>query len=217
MAAELRRAGEQRVDEPYQGRGRDPLRERGATATLSVEVAAEADRSRLAQRHPEHSGHRHADGADRLLAMDMLVRVQMRGISAGQLAEALELACHLTCDRVAILEVDDDIGGAPVLFDRLPFAEVEVQPQAERGMLPRLRRGVRGVGVADHEARARDDPVDVRADDPGGDRRAAAEVVGVDDEAAVGRLRTLHRHASSSPSTRSESKTLSAISRAARR
>ena len=99
----------------------------------------------------------------------------------------VELAFELGRDGLGVGGVDDLVGRAPAVAGANPLAEVDVQPQRQARVAPRGGGDGRlGGGRAHHEARRRDDAVGVRAQDAGVDGRAEAEVVGVDDEPAVG-------------------------------
>lgn len=111
-------------------------------------------------------------------------------------AEALELRCDLApqrpgeCGRKRVAEPGACGRGGEVSprirergdLRRAARAEREMQAHAQGGIAPRDLHRVRGGGLIDHQAGLRDEARAVAALDGGVDLRAAAEVVGGDDE-----------------------------------
>src|SRR5260370_7486107 len=81
-----------------------------------------------------------------------------------------------------MLGSQDLIDGQPYFVAIGPFAEVHVQPHAQRRMLASIVSRMPTGWPADHQTGARDDAMLKRRDDSAIDRVTLAEVVGIDDD-----------------------------------
>src|SRR5262245_47931277 len=106
----------------------------------------------------------------------------MRRIAAEQVAATFELRSNLALDGARVIEVDALVAASPRVAVVRPLAQIDVQANAQRGLRPGAGRGRLRGGPADHQARARHDPVLVRLDDAPVDAGTLTEVVGVDDQ-----------------------------------
>src|SRR5437762_3306028 len=136
MAAELGEGVFERAENGEERLGRDPLRTWLSAVGLAVEVAVVADaRVEVAQGNAERLGEPQQGGARRLAAMGVVMRVEVRGVSPDEGAEAVELPDHLLLDSSVVDRVHAHPTG---LVAVAPVAEVDVKPEAE----PRVRPGV---------------------------------------------------------------------------
>jgi hypothetical protein len=113
----------------------------------------------------------------------MLVRVEMRWISAHEQPKALELTLQVL-RRPSLHD-----GGGPRRSPlrkpgRLPAPNLNMQPKPEARSLPCPVSSLARRRALHHQARARDDAVGVGSEDPLVDALAEAEIVGIDDQVA---------------------------------
>ena len=124
-----------------------------------------------------------------LFPMHVLVRVDVRRIAAHQPAKGLELAMKLRADGRHVVLLDDLVDARPVVVAPGPFAQVEMQADAEHRMGTRISGSLGGGGPAHHQARAGYDAALVRFDDAAIHALALTEIVGVDDDEPARRYR----------------------------
>lgn len=174
------------------------MRKRGAAEVLEnprhgCKRAGFADETHGAETVPERDGQCEAE--DRGMQVQVRVTVPVGGRKT-ECAEALELRCDLApqrpgeCGRKRVAEPGACGRGGEVSprirergdLRRAARAEREMQAHAQGGIAPRDLHRVRGGGLIDHQAGLRDEARAVAALDGGVDLRAAAEVVGGDDE-----------------------------------
>src|SRR5258706_3972683 len=96
--------------------------------------------------------------------------------------EQTDLTVEFNTDRFRVIDVDHFVQRLPTSIPDDPFSEVEMQPDAEPGPIPRPGGGATECGPTDHHAGARHDAPFDRIDDAGVDAVALTEIVGVDDQ-----------------------------------
>jgi hypothetical protein len=116
----------------------------------------------------------------RLASVAVVVRIEMSGIAADQLAESLELSCEVSCDGLPQSPVRPD--ERPWSPSDAPASQFHVQSDGQLGMLSAILGRFASRRAGHHQAGARYDPVLMRLDDSSIDAAAAAEVVGIHDE-----------------------------------
>src|SRR5688500_5375198 len=181
MAAELDDVVPQLLQQPDQRLGRDGVGIRTAVPRVSVEVATEADlRIDASERDAESVGGVHEDRSESGRPVDMMMRVEMRRVTADQAPKALELPFER---RRGVFRRDRSRLPSPPAKPWTPRgSELDVEPDREPCLFARVRGGLGGRARVHHQARTRDDPVLMRLDDPPVDALAEAEVVGVHDQ-----------------------------------
>ena len=155
---------------------------------MAVQVPAVGDAPEVvAQGNAELRGKALEDLGHGLPVVDVLVGVEVGGLATGERAKARKLAVYLRLDRLRVaVDGHDLVHGRPGAVPPHPLAQVDVQPDAERRRGPRVGRGLLRPGLADHQAGAGQDALLVGARDARVHARAEAEVVGVDDQGAIG-------------------------------
>lgn len=139
----------------------------------------------MPQRHPESIGNMDHHLPNRWVAMHVLVRVEMRGVPPDQVTKRLELAIDLCFDPGSVTWIDHPVARHPTAAIRNPFAQVDVQAQAQQRPLYRQARSRPRLGESNHEAGACHDAMIVRRGDAPVDPWALPEVVGIDDDVAM--------------------------------
>ena|SRR5215510_7661358 len=114
--------------------------------------------------------------------MHVLVGVQVRRIAPSHAAECCELARNLLLYGSAVVQWGHLVERRPLAITETPFAEIEVQAEAESGTRPAQFDRFGGGLVSDHEAGARHDPASMGLNNAAVDARALAEVIGIDHE-----------------------------------
>src|SRR5205814_2352236 len=114
--------------------------------------------------------------------MNMLMRVEVRGITADECSKRVQLCIDLCSHCVGIFDRDSFVARLPAGVSVLPLPKVQVEPDAESrpattrgGCLPSIR-------PTDHEARARDDAALACLGDAAINSSAQTEIVGIHDE-----------------------------------
>src|SRR5579875_3740903 len=144
----------------------------------------------------------------------MLMRIQMRWLLAGQFAKCGELAVNFVSHGAGVVGGDHGVTLNPLAVFKNPFAQVEVQAEAEARVMLRIGSGFSGGGWAHHQAGAGHDASFGAFNDATVHTVAKAEIIGVDNQVT--------RHSQSParcirlPKTFSAAKNSAAISRAAR-
>src|SRR5258708_21802556 len=181
MAAQLSDTYRQRLDQAQESIHADCLRYGVTTAGLAVERAIVADaRVRPSERDTERTSGVTQDRAQWFIAMDMLVGIQVSWIGTYKAAEQVELVGHLRrlVDRI------DHIDRYPCFVTVRPFAEIDMQAQAELQMFARIGGCLAAGRPANHQAGAGNNALLVGGGDPPVDRMTLAEVIGGDNQAA---------------------------------
>jgi hypothetical protein len=106
------------------------------------------------------------------------------GILSHQSPKCSELVDDFSSDGRLIIKRDHVVQLSPFAPPELPFAEIDVQADAEGPRHPGACRGRFGRGPPDHQAGAGHDALLVAAHDAVVDAGAQTEVVGIDDQAA---------------------------------
>src|SRR5262249_30326284 len=122
------------------------------------------------------------DRAKRCSAVRVLMRVKVGRIFAGQVAERGQLPGCFTGGRFPVVLRYDLVEWHPLALPTGPFPQVEVQSEAEAGVLAGIAGCLRGSWPANHEARGGNNPPAVRFDDTAVHTRGSAEIVGVNDD-----------------------------------
>src|SRR5262249_27264034 len=122
------------------------------------------------------------DRAKRRSAVRVLMRVKVGRISAGQAAERGQLSGCFAGGRFPVVLRYDLVEWHPLAMPTGPFPQVEVQPEAEAGVLAGLAGCLSGSWTADHEACGGDNPLVVRFDDTAVQTTGSAEIIGVNDD-----------------------------------
>jgi hypothetical protein len=93
----------------------------------------------------------------------VLVRIDVGRIPAGQVTESLKLTPQLLLDQGDIVAVHDRVERRPPVFPELPLPKVDVEAEAEIGVLTRVPGRLLRRRPPNHQARACNDPLEVRA------------------------------------------------------
>ena len=165
MAGQLGDLGaELRIQQPQQSVDTDLL-QMSLAAPLPVELREMAHVGAPAHRDPDVVRPRPHVGQDARVPMHIVVRVHVRRRRADELGEAAELTLELSGHVRRPIRI-----------------ELEMQADAQGGAGAGHGGGLHARGPVHHQARAREDAVAMRRDDPTVDAAADAEVVGGDDE-----------------------------------
>jgi lipopolysaccharide transport system permease protein len=112
--------------------------------------------------------------------MAVVMRVDVSGIAAHELAEPLELQGDISGDNASECALRPHERPRP--SSHAPTSNLDVEPNSERGVLSGVFGSLGRSPPVHHQAGARHNPALVRLDDPSIDAAAEPEVVGVDDE-----------------------------------
>src|SRR5262245_47748563 len=146
-------------------------------------------RTAMSERNIELPSHLDEDGADRLPQMDMLMRIDMTGVTAHQATEHLQLPRDFIADDAPILQGDHGVHGHPLPGAKDLFPQVDMQSKPEALMFPRVGCRFRRGAPAARNARAGHDDVVMCMDDTAIHTVALAEIVGIDDHILSGNRR----------------------------
>ena len=136
MTAEFGQSGRQIRQDRDERLDRDRLRQREAPRRLPVEAATILDAGAEApQWDVEPAGELDGGRPDRLVLMDMLVRVEVGGIATDPSAKVVQLTLQFLCDNRVIIERNNPIDEDPGLAVVIPFTEIEVEAMARHGLI----------------------------------------------------------------------------------
>src|SRR5262249_11112395 len=114
MAAELGDARSEAGDDLAQRVDRDSVGKRFPSVGLAEERTAVSDRARgEAERDAELVGELEQDEPHDAVAVDVLVRVEMRRVASDEAPEGTQLALDLRGDGGAVVELDAQVGALP--------------------------------------------------------------------------------------------------------
>jgi hypothetical protein len=116
------------------------------------------------------------------MTMHMLMRIQVRRIATQEPAELGDLVVEFFGDSFGIVSINHTVKRFPVPIAKDPFPEVEVETDADSGVLFGVGGGLGGGGPTDHQAGAGKNASFGAFDNTAIDSFAETEVVGVDDE-----------------------------------
>ncbi len=115
-----------------------------------------------------------------------MMRIQVRRRAIEELHECRELPVQFHPNGIGVIRIYDLIVLHPLAPGEAPFAEIEMKPNAERGMLPGVFRCFSRTRGTNHQARAREYPTLPRLGDAPVNTTAETEVIGVHDEMSRG-------------------------------
>jgi hypothetical protein len=132
MAGEFCRAHWKLPEHFEQIPDRDAFVIRRAFWPVSVKATVECDASqRAAKRDIEFPGGGGCDAPYRLVLMDVLMGVEMRGSPADERVEEVKLPRDLSGDGVLVIGVSKLIDMKPLALTPLPFAEINMKTDCE--------------------------------------------------------------------------------------
>jgi hypothetical protein len=180
MAAQLRNA---RLEFPQQADQSVNTDRRGAwcaSVGLSIKTAAIPHISSASpQGHGKFVGHTPCDGQGRLMQMNVLMRIDVRGHPTGKAQKLIKLEADFRLDGPRIVQRHALIAGMPLPAAASPLAKVYVQSKVEP---PCIKSGVPGRRPANHQAGACDNAIAMGTKNAVVDAFTLAEVISVDDQ-----------------------------------
>jgi hypothetical protein len=105
----------------------------------------------MPQRNVQFAGDNGEDGTNRLLPVDVLVRIEVGWIPAQQTAVGTELEISLAFQGSDIVHGSYLIQGFPIPVPVSPFPQIEMKAGAESGMLMAVSGGGGGGRPAHHQ------------------------------------------------------------------
>src|SRR5262249_4770587 len=133
------------------------------------------------------------DGTDRLTQMEMLMRVEVRGIFSDQASKSGKLPGRLPAYGLEVFLGNNLVKLGPIPISATPFSEVEMQPHTQAWVFLGIGGGLASGRPSHHEADAGDDPRLVRFDNAAIHTGALSEVIGVHDQVSLP-FRRPHTH-----------------------
>src|SRR5687767_976311 len=112
MASQLCATRWQRLQDVNQAFNADHVGQGGTFGGLSIEAAAIANlRCAMSERNPKPLSHLDENGTDRFPQMDVLVGIEMTGITTHEVMEHIQLVGYFTANGGGILQGDHGIQG----------------------------------------------------------------------------------------------------------
>lgn len=150
---------------------------------LAIEVATVAhERMVVTERHVQFLGQHLGVLGCGARTMNVLMRIDVSRVAPQQLLEKLELPVDFSSDGMAIFERRSNILFAPLTISKGPFAQIQVQTDAQIRMQACELNRVSDSVAQHHQAGTGDNALRVRGNNSAIDARGQTKVVGIYDQ-----------------------------------
>lgn len=124
-------------------------------------------------------------GADRFPLVNVLMRVDVTGLSIDHRPKRIQLAMDFVRHSIRRVQRNDFVQRCPCLASKNPLSEIDVEPDAQLGTTSTQLNGLVCRFASHHQTRAGHDSALVCVDNPSIYACAETEIIGIYNEQAV--------------------------------